>query len=156
MERDRRGRGGLQVAARAHLQGDALVPHVGGEPAQAHPTELQRRQRRRVVLVGLDPLGEGRAVDGDVVDDPHPVPEPIRSAPLDGFPDRRQAEGLTRVDGEVEVLATEVLERVEVTGGRVARLGPGDVEARDALVAVADRELGDLGGLGSVPHRRQQ
>ena len=93
---------------------------------------------------------------GDVVDDPHPVPEPVRAAPLDGLPDRRQAERLARVDGEVGVLALEVLERVEVTGRREARLGAGDVEAGDAAVAPRDGELGDLHRAGLVPHRGEQ
>ena len=56
--------------------------------------------------------------------------EPVGAAPLDGLPDRRQAERLAGVDGEVGVLALEVLERVEVAGGREAGLGAGDVEAR--------------------------
>ena len=73
---------------------------------------------------------------GDVVDDPHAVAEPVGAAPLDRLPDRRQPERLAGVDGEVGVLALEVLERVQVPGGRVARLGAGDVEADHARVAV--------------------
>ena len=41
-------------------------------------------------------------------------------------------------------------------GGRVARLGAGDVEAERALVAVAHRQPGDLGAVGRVPHGREQ
>ena len=56
----------------------------------------------------------------------------------------------------MRVLALEVLERVEVPGGRVARLGARDVEADDALVAVGGGQLGDLAAAGLVPHRGQQ
>ena len=56
----------------------------------------------------------------------------------------------------MRVLALEVLEGVEVPGGRVARLGARDVEAHDALVAVGGGELGDLPAAGLVAHRGQQ
>ena len=82
--------------------------------------------------------------------------EPVGAAPLDRLPDRRQAERLAGVDGEVGVLALEVLEGVEVPGGRVARLGAGDVEADHPAVAPGDGELGDLPRAGLVAHRGQQ
>ena len=79
------------------------------------------------------PAGRGAAVARrDVVDDAHPVAEPVGAAPLDRLPDRRQPERLAGVDGEVEVLPLQVLERVQVPGGRVAGLGAGDVEADHA------------------------
>ena len=108
---DRRGGAGLHVGVRAHLERDPLVADVRRQPAE----------RRRAVVV-----------DRDVVDDPDAVAEPVGAAPLDRLPDRRQPERLAGVDREVGVLALEVLERVEVPGGRVARLGAGDVEAGDA------------------------
>ena len=85
------------------------------------------------------------------------TPCPSRSAPpLDRLPDRRQAEALPRVDREMGVLATQELKGVEVARGRVAGLRTRDVEARDAMVAVADRQLGDLRRLGGVTHGRQE
>ena len=86
------------------------------------------------------------------------TPCPSRSAPHHWMrlPDRRQPERLARVDGEVEVLPLQVLEGVQVPGGRVAGLGAGDVEADHAAVAVAHRELGDLHRAGRVPHGGQQ
>ena len=79
--------------------------------------------------------------------------QPLRAAPLERLPDRRQPEGLAGVDGHVEVRAVDELERVEVAGRREAGLGPGDVEADDALVAVADAQLGDLDGTRELAHR---
>ena len=73
---------------------------------------------------------------GDVVDDAHAVPEAVRAAPLDRLPDGRQPERLAGVDGEVEVLAPQVLERVQVPARREAGLGARDVEADHAVVAV--------------------
>ena len=82
--------------------------------------------------------------------------EPLGAAVLDGLPDGGQAVALAGVDGDVEVLPVDVLERVQVAARRPARLGPRDVEADDALVAVADRELGDLLGAGRRAHRGEQ
>src|SRR5690348_4940278 len=116
---DRRRGPGLDVRGRAHLQRYPLVTHVRREPAQRWPLRS----------------------DLDVVDDAHAVAEPVGAAPLDRLPDRGQAERLTSVDGEVEVLPLQVLERVDVTGGRVTGLRTGDVEADHAAVTVGDREL---------------
>ncbi len=132
---DRRGGTRLHVGRRGELEGDPLVPHVRREPAE---------------------VGHAVVVHGDVVDDPDPVPEPVGAAPLDRLPDRRQAEGLTGVDGEMEVLPLEVLERVEVAGRGEARLGPGDVEADDPGVAPLHGELGDLARPRLVPHRGEE
>src|SRR5665647_2474186 len=82
--------------------------------------------------------------------------EPVGSAPLDRLPDAGQPEGLAGVDGEVGVLAAEVLERIEVPGGWETGLGAGDVETDDAVVAIAHDESGDLGPHGCLAHRRQQ
>src|SRR5690606_40879210 len=86
------GGSGLEVGGGAHLQRDALVAHVGGEPAE---------------------FGGAVLGDGDVVDDPYAVTEAVGAAPLDGLPDGRQAEGLAGVDGEVGVLPLQVFEGVE-------------------------------------------
>ena len=74
------------------------------------------------------------------------TPCPSRSAPhhwiacqIDGSPNASPA---WMVKWKFSPL--EVLERVEVPGGREAGLGAGDVEADDAAVAVGDGELGDL------------
>ena len=132
---DRRGSARLHVGRRGELERDPLVPHVRREPAE---------------------VGDAVVVDGDVVDDPDPVPEPVGAAPLDRLPDRRQSEGLAGVDGEVEVLPLEVLERVEVAGRGEARLGAGDVEADDPGVAPLHGELGDLARPRLVPHRGEE
>ena len=79
--------------------------------------------------------------------------EALGTAELERLPDRRQPERLARVDGDVEVLAHHVLERVEVAGRRVAGLGAGDVEAAHAVVAPAHRELGDLHRARRGAHR---
>ena len=84
--------------------------------------------------------------DRDVVDDPHAVAEPVGAAERDGLMDGRQPERLTGVNGEAGVVASHVLERVEMPRRRVAGLGARDVEADHALVPEPDRQLGDLAG----------
>ena len=70
--------------------------------------------------------------------------EPLGTAPLHRLPDARQAEGLTSVDRQVEVLATDVIERVEVAGRRVTAFGARDVESDDSTLAPADGKIRDL------------
>src|SRR5580704_3961612 len=84
------GGAGLHVGGGAHLQRDAPVPDVAGQAAE-----------------------RGAAVAGhpDVVDDPDAVAEALGAAPLHGLPDRGQAEALAGVDGDVEVLPGDELER---------------------------------------------
>ena len=53
-------------------------------------------------------------------------------------------------------LPLQVLERVQVPGGRVPGLRPGDVDADHADVPEPDRQLGDLHRAGVVPHRGEQ
>ena len=53
----------------------------------------------------------------------------------------------------MEVRAVDELERIEMAARREAGLGPGDVEADDALVAVADGQLGDLHRSRELAHR---
>src|SRR5215475_9540752 len=118
---DRLRRAGLHVRGRAHLQGDSLVPDVRGEPPQLDPAVV---------------------VHGDVVDNAYTMAEPVGATPLDRLPDRGQPERLAGVDGEVEVFPLQVLERVQMPGGWVARLRAGDVEADHAHVPVAHRQLG--------------
>src|SRR5215207_1820408 len=85
------------------IEAAAPVPHVGGQPAQPDFLEVRRQRRRRIGH-------EWTAVDLDVIDDAHAVPEPVRAAPLDRLPDARQPERLSGMDGEVRVLPAEVLE----------------------------------------------
>ena len=101
-------------------------------------------------------VGGAVGLDGDVVDDPDAVAKALGPADLQRLPDGRQPERLAGVDRDVEVLAADVLERVEVPRGPVAGLGPGDVEADDAVVAVPDRQLRDLHRVGGLAHRGEQ
>src|SRR6267142_1514583 len=92
----------------------------------------------------------------DVVDDPHAVAEPIGTAECDGLMDGRQPERLAGVNGEAGVVASHVLERIEMPRRRVSGLGARDVETDHTLVSEPDGQLGDLAGPRSVPHRRGQ
>ena len=122
---------GVHVRGRTHLERHAPVAHECGQPAEVH----------RPVIA-----------DGDVVDDAHAVPQPLGATPLERLPDGRQAEALTGMDGDVEVLPTDGLEGVEVARRRVALLRPGDVEADDAGVTPAQGQLGDLARARELAH----
>src|SRR3970040_2454071 len=98
---------GVDVRGRAHLQRNAPVAHECREPAQAYrPVRL----------------------DGDVVHDPDPVPEPLGSAELERLPDRRQPERFAGMDGDVEVLMADPVKRLEMSGRTVAGLRTGDIQ----------------------------
>lgn len=95
-------------------------------------------------------------VDVDVVDDAHPVTEPVGTAERDRLVNRRQPERLAGVNREARVVVSHVFERVQVPGRRIAGLRAGDVETDDALVPEPDRQLGDLAGQRGVAHRGDQ
>ena len=126
---------GVDVRRRAHLERHPAVADEAGQAAE-------------------DDLAVGPALD--VVDDADAVAEPLGAAELHRLPDRRQPEGLAGVDGDVVVGLGDVAEGVEVAGRRRARLAAGDVEADDAGVAVAQRQLGDLDGVGRGAHGAEQ
>jgi hypothetical protein len=86
------------------------------------------------------------------------TPCPSRSAPhhcracqIEGSPNASPAWIV-----KCALLALQVLERVEVPGGREAGLRPGDVEADHPVVAVRHGELRDLHRTGRVPHGGEQ
>ena len=135
MFRDGCGGSGLHIAGWTQLQWNPSVADVGCESAQL-----------RLVWIG----------HVDVIHDANPVPESISPAPLDGFPNRRQTESLARVDGEVRILAPQILEGVQMARGRETGFSPGDIEADDPAISVLHREFRDLLGVRGCPHRRQQ
>ena len=79
--------------------------------------------------------------------------ESLGAGELDRLPDRGQAERFAGVDRDVEVLAADVLEGVEVARRREALLGSRHVEPDHAGVAPADRAFGDLDRAGRLAHR---
>src|SRR5947209_18130682 len=52
----------------------------------------------------------------------------------------------------MEVLASHMVERIEVAGGRIPLLGPADVEPDGPLVAPPHGKLGDLERPGELAH----
>ena len=130
---DARAHARVDVGGRAQLERDAAVADV-------------RRQTSELLLA---------APAGDVVDEADAVSEAGGTAVLHGLPDAREAERLAGMDRRVEVLAHHVPERVEMAGRRVAGLGAGDVEADDARITPAHRQLGDLEALRRGSHRRR-
>src|SRR5213592_352856 len=113
----------MDIRRRAHLERDASVPDEGGQP-----TERDLTARR----------------DLDVVDDPDAVTQPFGAAELERLPYRRQPEGLASVDGDMEVLMPDVVERLQVARRSIAGFRPRDVEAHHAGIPPAHRAFGHL------------
>ncbi len=127
----RRVRAGLHVRRRRDLEGHLLVAHPPGQRAE-------------------------RAVVGDLVGDPHAVPEPLRAGAVQGGADALDAVGLARVDGAVGRGAVEQVDGRGDAVGREPDLRAGQVEADHAGVAVADDEARDLLPAVGLAHRAQQ
>src|SRR4051794_16022635 len=117
----------LQVRRGRQLQRDLPVLHPVRKAAEAHPGVV-------VVL----------ALDGDVEGQPHAVAEAEGAPVEEGARDAVQVGRLAGVDGDREPVLGEQVEGVTQAAGREARLRTRDVEADDALPAVAERQLGDL------------
>ena len=83
-------------------------------------------------------------VERDVLDQPRGVADAVRAAPLDRLPDAFLAERLAGVNRDVEVLALDVVERVDVLLRREAAFLAGEVESDDAALAKVDGQLGHL------------
>src|SRR5580704_3230430 len=66
----------------------------------------------------------------------------MRAAVLNGLPDGFFSESFAGVNGDVEILALDVVKRVDVFFGRVAAFLTGEVEADDASIAKVDGEFG--------------
>jgi hypothetical protein len=65
----------------------------------------------------------------DVVDDPHPMADPVGPQVVEGLGDRRQPERLAGMDGDPRAASPRHLERLQVIGGREPGLRTGDVES---------------------------
>ena len=88
------GRGpGVNIRSRAQLERHPPVADERGETPEVH----------RAVLADLD-----------VIDDPDAMAEALGAGELEGLPDRGQAERFPGMDRDVEVLAADVVERVQV------------------------------------------
>ena len=112
----------LHVAEEANLQRNSFVEDVLREVAQFDYFAVFR--------------------DGDVFDQPRAVADAVRSAVLNGLPNRFFSKAFAGVNGDVEILALDVVKRVDVFFGRITALLAGQIEAHDSTFAKIDGELG--------------
>ena len=91
-------------------------------------------------------------IEPDVFDQPRRVTDAVRAAPLDGLPDAFLAERFAGMNRDVEVLALDVVERVDVFLRRETAFLAGQVESDDAALAEVHGELRHLERPLQVPH----
>ena len=134
--------------------GDEAVVGVDGHAEAEVHVELERVAREIAdgarLHVRRGAALERDAVVVDVVEEvavlaqAAAVADAVRAADVDRLGDRLGAVGLARVDGHVDVVVANELERRLVVLGRVVVLGAREVEADDAAALVRDRELRHL------------
>src|SRR5436190_23238658 len=91
-------------------------------------------------------------VEPDVLDQPRRVTDTVRAAPLDGLPDTLLAEGLPGMHGNVEILALDVMERIDVLLRREPTFLACQVKSDDATLAKIHGQLRHLQRALQVPH----
>ena len=83
----------VHVTQQANLQRDALVENVLSQIAQLHRLAFH---------------------DGDIVNQPRPVPDAVRSAILNRLPDRFLSIAFTGMNRDIEVLALDVMKSIHM------------------------------------------
>ena len=112
---------GVDVADQADFQRNSFVEDVLGEVPQFHHLSIG---------------------DGDVFDQTRTVSDPVRSAILNGLPDRFLAEAFAGMNGDIEILALDIVKRFDVFLGRVTAFFSREIESHDATFAKIYGEFG--------------
>ena len=100
-------------------------------PAQLHPLPVRHR---------------------DVVNQPRPMPDAVRPAILDGLPDGFLPVALAGVDGNIEILALDVMEGVHMFLGGIAALFTRQIKSHHSAVAEIHCEFRHLQGYFHIAH----
>lgn len=153
-----------------HLLGQIRVAHQSVVRAQEHAEPVLEEEREGMLLVAFggtcahiagethlhryapvqDELRKGAELQyatvlyHHVLNETHPMADPVGTADLYRLPDRLQAERFAGVDRDVEVLAPDVPECLYVLLRRMAVFVACYVEGHDAAVLERNRELGDV------------
>ena len=121
----------MDIAYEADFQRDPLVENVLGQVAQFHGLAIRY---------------------GDILDQPGSVADAMSPAILDGLPDRFFSKALTGVNGDVEILALNVMESVDMLFGWIAALFSSEVEPDDSALAKIDGQFRHLKRYVHVAH----
>src|SRR5438046_1022100 len=118
------GRGaGVHIADEADLQRDTFIENVLCQIAQLHRLALR---------------------NGYIVDQAGAMADAMRSTVLNGLPDGLFSVAFACMDGDVEILALNVVESIDVFFGRVAAFFTGKIETHYAALPEIDGELRHL------------
>src|SRR5207245_3107139 len=82
-----------------------------------------------------------------------PVPDAVRSAVLNGLPNRFFSKPLAGMNGDVEILPLNIVESFHVLLGRKPALLAGQIESHDSALAKVNGELGHFQGDINIGHR---
>src|SRR5260370_12325911 len=122
----------VNIADQANLQGNPLVENVLREVTQFHGLTLR---------------------DGNVIDQSGPVSDAVRSAVLNGLPNRFLPEPFASMNGDVEILPLNVVKGFHVLFGRKPALLTSQIESHNAALAKVNGELGHFQGNIHIAHR---
>ena len=102
----------VDVAAEANLEWDAFIEDI----------LCQRSHAENITFLDLHIFDEARR-----------MADPVRSAPLDGLPDGLLTEPFARVDRDVEVLALNIVKRVDVFLRWIPAFFAGQIETDNSV-----------------------
>src|SRR5260370_12936909 len=123
---------GMYVAEQANFQWNSFVEDVLREAAQLH-----------CFAIG----------DSDVINQTSDVADAVGPAVLNGLPNRFFSKALAGVNGDIEILALNVVERVYVLLWRKPALFAGEIETHNAALAKINREFSHLQRDVHIAHR---
>src|ERR1700680_2183012 len=116
-----RARGpGVDIADETDFQWDSLVQDVLREVAQFNRL----------------PVGHG-----DVINEPGSVPDAVRAAILDALPDGFFSQAFAGMNGDVEILALNIVEGLDVLLGRISTLLACQIKSNNAPLAEAEYQF---------------
>src|SRR5258708_5701127 len=123
---------GMNIADQANLQGNPFVKDVLREVAQFHRLTLR---------------------DGNVFDQSRPVSDAVRSAVLNGLPNRFLTEPFASMNRDVEILPLNIVKSIHVLFGRKPALLTSQIESHNPALAKVNGELGHFQGNIHIAHR---
>src|ERR1700722_1786472 len=123
----------LNVAEQANFERNSFIQNVLREVAQLHYFAVFRY--------------------GDVFDEARSVADAMRSAVLNGLPDRFFPKAFAGVNGDVEILALNIMKRVDMFFGWESAFFASEIESHNSAIAEVHGEFGHFDRHVHIAHR---